>query len=92
MLNGKEKKELRSAGNRLKPEVWIGKEGVTDGIVNATKNAFNTKELVKLKILENCEEDKESVARRLSDETESEVVQIVGNVILLYHPLPEEDS
>ncbi|MBN2364975.1 MAG: ribosome assembly RNA-binding protein YhbY [Calditrichaeota bacterium] len=92
MLTGKEKRELRSLGNHLKPELWIGKEAVSAGSIQTLNNSFNTKELVKVKILESCELEKEEVAQRLSDQTNSEIVQILGNTILLYRPLPEQGS
>jgi RNA-binding protein len=89
-LTGKEKRELRSLGNQLKPEVWIGKEGISEGSLRSLENSFRTKELVKVKIQENCELSKEKVAEILSDRTDYEIVQIIGNTILLYRPLPGE--
>ena len=77
-------------GNRLKPEVWIGKEGVSEGTAQTLLNSFHTKELVKVKILENCEADKKTVGQQLEELTDADVVQIIGNTILLYKPLPGE--
>lgn len=89
MLTGKEKRQLRAAGNRLKAEIWIGKEGISEGSLNALINAFNTKELVKIKLQENCPLDKQGAAKLLAEGVSGEVVQIVGNTILIYRPLPE---
>ena len=91
-LTGKEKRKYRALGNRLKPEVWIGKEGVSEGTVHTVLNSFHTKELVKIKILDNCETDKKIVARQLTELTEAELVQLIGNTILLFKPLPEESA
>ena len=90
MLSGKEKRALRAQGNLLKAELWVGKEGISPGTVQPLKNSFNTKELVKIKLQENCPTDKREVAEALCAETGAELVQILGNTILLYHPLPEE--
>ena len=89
-LTGKQKRELRALGNRLKPEVWIGKEAVSEGSIQTLQNSFHTKELVKVKILENCEVDKKEVAQQLGERAEAEIVQIIGKTILLYRPLPED--
>ncbi|MCK4894605.1 MAG: ribosome assembly RNA-binding protein YhbY [Calditrichia bacterium] len=89
-LSGKEKRNLRATGNRLKPEVWIGKEGVSEGTSQTLLNSFHTKELVKVKILENCEVDKKTVAQQLEKLIDAEIIQIIGNTILLYKPLPAE--
>jgi RNA-binding protein len=89
-LTSKEKRELRSLGNQLKPEIWIGKEGISAGSLHSLENSFRTKELVKVKIQESCELSREKVAETLSDRAKSEIVQIIGNTILLYRPLPGE--
>jgi RNA-binding protein len=91
-LNGKDKRYFRSLGHHLKPEVWIGKEGVTPGTLKTLENSFHTKELVKVKILENCSLERNEIARQLSQETSAEVVQILGNVILFHKPLSEEEE
>lgn len=91
-LSAKEKKQLRSLGHHLKPEVWIGKEGISSGAIHTLQNSFHTKELVKIKVLENCPLQKDDIAQQLSDATAAEIIQILGNMILLYRPLPEEEE
>ena len=90
MLSGKEKRALRAQGNQLKTEIWIGKEGISEGTLKALDNSFNTKELVKIKLQENCPLTKEEAADILSRKAQAELVQVIGNTILLYRPLPEE--
>ena len=89
-LTGKDKRKLRAEGMHLDPEVWIGKESISDGTIRTLENSFATKELVKIRILENCGMDKKEIARILSEKTKSEQVQIIGRTLLLYRPLPEE--
>jgi RNA-binding protein len=89
-LTGREKRNFRAQGNRLKPEVWIGKEGVSQGTAQALLNSFRTKELVKVKILENCEVDKNILAKQLEENTGAKTIQIIGNTLLMYKPLPPE--
>jgi RNA-binding protein len=90
VLTGKEKRALRAEGNLLKPEVWIGKEGIGDGTITNVENTFNTKELVKIKIHESCPLDKDEVVERLCIKTGAELVQTIGRTLLLYRPFPEE--
>jgi RNA-binding protein len=45
---------------------------------------------VKVKILENCPGDRDEIARQISEAVAAEIVQILGNVILFYKPLPED--
>jgi len=91
MLTGKEKRALRAQANQLKAELWIGREGITEGTIQTLENSFNTKELVKIKLQRNCPLDKSEVAGILSEKTGSEIVQILGNTILLFRPLEEEE-
>lgn len=90
MLTGKEKRELRSEGHHLKPEIWVGKEGITDGTLTNVENAFNTKELLKIKLQESCPLEKELAGEILARKTHSELVQIIGSTILLFREQPEE--
>lgn len=92
MLSGKEKRALRAQGNLLKTELWIGREGISEGTLKALENSFNTKELVKIKLQENCPLSKEEVADILSRKGQAELVQVIGNTILLYRPLPGEKA
>ncbi len=89
-LTGKEKRALRAQGNRLKAEVWIGKDGISEGTLHTIENSFHTKELVKIKLQENCPLEKREVASILERKTDSTTVQILGNTILLYKPMEEE--
>jgi len=90
MLSGKEKRALRAQGNQLRTEIWVGKEAISEGTLKALENSFNTKELVKIKLQENCPLEKQEVADILCRKSRAELVQILGNTILLYRPLPEE--
>ena len=91
MLTGKQKREFRAAGNQLKATVMVGREGITPRLTRFIDEAFNNKILVKVKILDTCEDDRQSVADQLGKLAGTEVVQILGKTILLFRPLPEED-
>jgi RNA-binding protein len=90
MLSGKEKRALRAQGNQLKAEIWIGKEGIFEGTLKTLNNSFNTKELIKIKLQESCPLDKAEAADILCRKGNAELVQILGNTIILYRPFPEE--
>jgi RNA-binding protein len=92
MLTGKQKRELRAKGNQLKPEVWIGREGVTSGCIQTIENSFNTKELLKIKIQENCPLEKEQLTEIVCNRTGAELIQILGNTFLLYRSILDNDN
>ena len=90
MLTGKEKRQLRAEGNQLRPSVMIGHDGLTYRVKRFIDEAFNNKTLIKVKILDTCEDDRKVIATRLSRLKDTELVQLLGRTILLYRPLKED--
>ncbi|GAB3050633.1 ribosome assembly RNA-binding protein YhbY [Virgibacillus ainsalahensis] len=84
MLTGKQKRFLRSEAHHLKPIFQVGKTGVNENMVQQINEALEKRELIKVSILQNCMDDKNTVADQLSEGTEAEIVQIIGNNIVLY--------
>lgn len=84
MLTGKQKRYLRSKAHHLSPIFQVGKGGVNDNMVKQVNEALEARELMKISILQNCDVDRESVAERLVTGTKAELVQIIGNMIILY--------
>ena len=86
MLTGKQKRQLRAEANQLKPSVLIGKEGVTPKLMTFLEEAFNKRELVKIKVLDICPDEINLIAGQISDLKKSELIQILGRTLLLYRP------
>lgn len=84
MLTGKQKRILRSKANALKPIFQVGKIGVNENMVEQIAEALEKRELIKVSILQNCLEEKDTVAAELVEGTDAELVQIIGNNIVLY--------
>ncbi|API90600.1 putative RNA-binding protein YqeI [Virgibacillus pantothenticus] len=84
MLTGKQKRFLRAKANQLKPIFQVGKIGVNENMNEQIADALEKRELLKVSILQNCLEDKTVVAEQLAEGTGAEVVQIIGNNIVLY--------
>ena len=51
-LSGSTKKYLRGLAHHLKPIIMVGKNGVTDDLINAVNEALTGSELIKIKFLE----------------------------------------
>ncbi|MGA9287210.1 MAG: ribosome assembly RNA-binding protein YhbY [Anaerobacillus sp.] len=84
MLTGKQKRFLRAKANRLNPIFQVGKGGVNENMTTQIKEALEARELIKVSILQNCDDDRNTVGEQLSSETDAELVQIIGNMIVLY--------
>ena len=84
MLTGKQKRFLRAEAHHLKPIFQVGKTGVNDNMIEQIIDVLEKRELIKVSVLQNCLEDKETVADKLVQGTGAELVQIIGNNIILY--------
>src|SRR3954463_10741170 len=84
MLTGKQKRFLRSKAHHLNPIFQVGKGGVNDNMVQQIADALEARELLKVSILQNCDEDRDTVANKLSKGTRAETVQVIGGTIVLY--------
>ncbi|HHY72938.1 MAG TPA: ribosome assembly RNA-binding protein YhbY [Bacillus bacterium] len=84
MLTGKQKRFLRSKAHHLNPIFQVGKSGVNENMVKQIGEALEARELIKVSVLQNCEFDRGEVAESLVDGTKAELVQIIGNIIVLY--------
>lgn len=84
MLTGKQKGFLRSKAHHLNPIFQVGKGGVNENMVRQITDALEARELIKVSVLQNCEDDRNTVAEELSTGAKAEIVQIIGNTIVLY--------
>jgi RNA-binding protein len=84
MLTGKQKRFLRSKAHHLNPIFQVGKGGVNENMVKQISDVLEARELIKVSVLQNCEEDKDTVASELVSGARAELVQIIGNTIVLY--------
>lgn len=84
MLTGKQKRFLRSKAHHLAPIFQVGKGGVNENMVKQIAEALEARELIKVSILQNCDEEKATVAEMLVSGAKAELVQIIGNIIVLY--------
>lgn len=83
-LTGKQKRFLRGLGNAVKSTIMVGKAGVTDNTVLSVRQAFNTKELVKVKLQDGCPDSREEAAGKITDGTGASLVQILGHTLLFF--------
>ncbi|MEK5325117.1 ribosome assembly RNA-binding protein YhbY [Aeribacillus sp. FSL M8-0254] len=89
-LTGKQKRFLRSLAHHLNPIFQIGKGGVNSNLLQQVNDCLEARELIKVNVLKNCDEDKAAVAQALVDGTNAHLVQIIGNVIVLYKESKEK--
>ncbi|MBD8028210.1 ribosome assembly RNA-binding protein YhbY [Ureibacillus sp. 179-F W5.1 NHS] len=84
MLTGKQKRFLRAEAHHLTPIFQVGKGGVNDQMLRQLRDALEARELIKVRILDNCEDEKNEVAESLATGTGAELVQLIGLTVVLY--------
>ena len=87
-LSGRSVRTLRAMGHHLVPVVQIGKEGITEGVISATRAALLAHELVKVKISQDAPVDRKVAGEDLAKRTAATLAQVLGRTLLLYkrHP------
>lgn len=83
-MNSKQRTFLKKKAHNLEPIVRVGKEGLGPTIIDSILAAIDSRELIKLKILQNCEMPKEEIFEKLSEVKDFEVVAMTGRIIIIY--------
>jgi RNA-binding protein len=91
-LTGKQLRYLRSLGHHLKPLVMLGRDGLTDNVINATDAVLGAHELLKVKIGNGFLLERRAAADAIAARTGSEVVQILGKTFLLFRANPDRND
>lgn len=84
MLTPQNRSTLRSIATNLKDLVFIGKEGLTDNVINQIEDNLYAHELIKIKVQKSVVDDINEMAKAIEEKCDAEVVSIIGSKILLY--------
>ncbi|HJE18950.1 MAG TPA: ribosome assembly RNA-binding protein YhbY [Aliicoccus persicus] len=83
-LTSKQVSQLKKEAHHLNPLFQIGKNGINDNFISQIDDLLEKRELIKISVLQNAEEDKKDLADQISMQTNSEIVTVIGNTIILY--------
>lgn len=84
MLTGKQKQYLKSLAVQLPAVVQIGKDGMSDAVIQSVEDVLLARELIKVKINQNSDEDIRTTAAYLADHLSCDIVQIIGRNCVLF--------
>ena len=91
-LRGKQKRFLRAQANHLQPIFAVGKEGLTQNWVDQLDGALDRRELIKVNILQNSDVTPKEVQHFIESQTEIQVVQIIGRLLVLFKVSANKDA
>lgn len=94
-MDSKKRAVIKKYANRLKPTVIIGAEGLHDNVVTSINNAFNTNEVLKVKVNRVDIEDK-NIVREIANEIEKrnncDIIGVIGTTIIIYKAHKDADK
>jgi RNA-binding protein len=89
-LRGKQRRHLRGLGVALKPVVFVGKEGLTDSVLEAVEREITDRELIKVRLLNSVVGDRRELSAELARRSGTDLVQVLGRTALLWRRNDEE--
>ena len=87
-MNQKQKKRFRAIGHTLKPVVTVAGNGLSETVVKELNRALEDHELIKIRIVGD-RDDRKAVTEEISNQPDTEIVQSIGGVLLVYRPARE---
>ncbi len=84
MFTSKQRSVLRSMAQTIEPIGQIGKGGISENMVKTFSEALESRELIKLTLLNNSDEDIKEISVELANKLGAEVVCTIGHKIVLY--------
>ena len=88
-LKGFQRQYLRAKAHHLKPKIVIGKNYISDGVLNAIREVFHSEELIKIKLPDTKEKNK--YISIISSSINCAVVWSIGKVLIAYKEFPEKE-
>jgi RNA-binding protein len=84
-VSAAQKRALKSKAQRLDAVLRIGQAGLSDAFLKSLEEALDLHELVKVRFAE-FKSERKSLAPQMAEATGSVLLQVLGNVALLYRP------
>jgi len=75
--------ELRGKAQSIKATVNVGKDGVTDEVVEELVRQLKKKKLVKARLLQSVDKERGAAGQDLASRTDSTLVEVRGRTVVL---------
>jgi len=84
MLNSKQRAKLRSLASNFEPMVMIGKDGLTDNVLEQIDRQLFAHEMVKVSVLEGAEKTAKEYLQETAVKLGAEEVCSIGRKFVVY--------
>ena len=89
-LTSAEKKELRGIAQRLKPHIFLGKQGLSEPVLKEIEIALTKNGLIKIRF-DAPRDTIQSLCQEIPTRTASEFVGSVGRIGIFFREMPEKN-
>ena len=90
-ITTKQRALLRGLANALDPVMQIGKEGFSDNSFDAIDSLLEARELIKIKVLKNCQLQPKEVMKEVCAKLSAQPVQVIGSIVVVYRFSTKKD-
>ncbi len=84
MFTTKQRSKLRSLAQTIEPIGQVGKGGINENMIAGLSDALEKRELIKIALLNNNDDDVRDVAEELAEKLSAQVVCTIGRKVVLY--------
>lgn len=84
MITSKQRAYLRSLANDIDTILMVGKSGIGSDIIKQADDALTAREIIKAKVLETAPISAKEAAESIAEQTNAEVVMVIGAKFVLY--------
>ncbi|MDO5713634.1 MAG: YhbY family RNA-binding protein [Tissierellia bacterium] len=89
MITGRQRSYLKSLANTLKPSLNIGKNGLSQSVLDQLEIQLEHEELVKITVINNSPVEAKDIVDEILEKTQGEFVSQLGNKMVIYRKSKE---
>jgi RNA-binding protein len=90
-MTSKQRSKLKALAANIQPVGQVGKEGIGDNMLKSFSDCLEARELIKVSILDNADEDPQILGRQLAQKLNAECVIVIGRKAVLYRRSSRKD-
>lgn len=91
MITTKQRATLRKMASTTSPLMQVGKDVIKDESIKQIEDMLEKRELVKIRVLQNCSSTAKEVAELVQKKTNCEIVQTIGKIFVIYRKSSRTD-
>ena len=86
------RRALRAQAHHIDPVVMIGNDGLTPSVLHEVDVNLMAHGLIKIRVFSDDRDARDAMLEQIADELEAAPVQHIGKLLVVYRPLPEEET